>query len=65
MMDDLETAALKMQIEALERRWREDAEQARTRAVAPDVFPEAAYQQGYADALDRCVQALRVLEHHW
>ena len=61
----LEMVALKVQIEAVERRWRADAEQARTGAVAPDVFPDAAYQQGYADALDRCVQALRMLEDQW
>jgi len=61
-MDDLETASLKSQIETLERRWRVDAEQARNGVTSPTDFY---YQQGYADALDRVVQALRALEEQW
>ncbi len=64
-MDDLETVALKTQMEALRHRWRSDMQEARTKANAPELGDEARYQAGYADALDRCIQAMRMLEGQW
>jgi uncharacterized protein YukE len=57
-MTDIATQALQVQIEALIATWqREKAE--RTDGMFTD--GNRAYQQGYADALDRCVQALKLL----
>lgn len=61
---DLETTALKAQIETLERRWREDAAERRTQANNIDLVNRD-YAAGYADALDRCVQAISALEEEW
>ena len=63
-MDDLETASFKAQIETLERRWREDAADVRTKANDIDMVNRD-YAAGYADAMDRCVQALSALEEQW
>jgi hypothetical protein len=64
-MDDLETAEWRARIDALERNWRDDAAWARRVADGMQIGEDARYQAGYADALDRCVQALRGLEQQW
>jgi hypothetical protein len=64
-MDDLETVALKTQMEILEHRWRTAAAEARAKATAPAWGDASMYQTGYADAMDRCVQSLRELEEQW
>jgi hypothetical protein len=46
-------------METLARRWREDAD------AASREPGDLLYQQGYADALTRCAQALRALEEQW
>jgi hypothetical protein len=62
---DLETVALKTQMEILGHRWRSAAAEARAKAETPPVSEEANYLTGYADAMDRCVQSLRELEEQW
>jgi hypothetical protein len=64
-MDDLETAALKTQLEVLRHRWRNDMQAARAKANTPTLGDEARYQAGYADALDRAIQAVKMLEDQW
>ena len=61
---DLETVSLLAQMAALETTWRKDA--AETRAAARSTrHQDGDYREGYADALDRCVQALRALGEQW
>lgn len=61
-MTDIATAALQMQITALIGTWQR--EKAERNDLADGMFTDGnkSYQQGYADALDRCIQALRLLE---
>lgn len=62
---DLETVSLLAQLGALETTWRDEAARTRARANAPELSDEARYREGYADALDRVVQALRALGEQW
>lgn len=61
-MADITAQALQVQITAFIEGWqREKAERLN---LADSMFTDGnkSYQQGYADALDRCVQALKLLQ---
>ena len=56
-MNELRLKAIEVQIQALINGWKTEVKERRE-----DVDDSGSrYQQGYADALDRCVQALRIL----
>jgi len=58
--ETVESQALQVQVSALIDGWqRERAERVEMGAGAP--AREQGYHEGYADALDRCVQALKML----
>jgi len=60
-MADIATQALQAQITALIDGWQR--EKAQRNDLADGMFTDGnkSYQQGYADALDRCVQGLKML----
>jgi hypothetical protein len=60
-MTDIATQALQVQITALIETWQR--EKAERLDLADGMFMDGnkSYQQGFADALDRCVQALKML----
>ena len=60
-MDDISAEALQVQIEALTGTWQR--EKAERNDLADSMYTDGnkSYQQGYGDALDGCVQALKVL----
>jgi hypothetical protein len=62
MMDDLDTAALRAQLESLASLWQGTAEENRRGAVISD---SGAYDMGYADGLDRASQALKGILDQW
>jgi hypothetical protein len=62
-MADTAWMALQVQIQVLIDTWQH--EKAERNDLADGMFTDGnkSYQQGYADALDRCVQALKLLQH--
>jgi hypothetical protein len=61
-MADIAAQALQVQIKAMIGTW--ERERAERRSLRDSMATEGnhSYQDGYADALDRCVQALKLLE---
>ena len=54
-------AALRVQIEALIGAWQREKAERNDLADGMATDGNKSYQQGYADALDRCIQALKLL----
>jgi hypothetical protein len=65
VMDDLETVALRSQLEILQHRFREAGTVAHNKADDVRLSDEARYWSGYADAMYRAEQALRELGEQW
>lgn len=58
---ELRLKALEVQIQALIESWQQDKAERLDLADGMATDGNKSYQQGYADALDRCVQALKIL----
>jgi hypothetical protein len=60
-MTDIATQALQVQITALIESWLQQKAERNDLADGMATDGNKSYQQGYADALDQCAQALKIL----